>query len=66
VMNWTGHVAHIKVITNLYKMVLRNPERQRPIKRSRYEQKEKRCENVHCTQVAQDGVADSVLNLRAT
>jgi len=33
---WTGHVAHIKVIMNLYKILVGKPERKRLLGRARH------------------------------
>jgi hypothetical protein len=39
-LRWAGHVARVGEMRNVYKMLLRNPERKRPLGRSR-----RRCED---------------------
>jgi hypothetical protein len=39
-MRWTGHVARMGATRNAYRILVRNPERKRPLGRQR-----RRCEN---------------------
>jgi hypothetical protein len=35
-MRWTGHVAHVGEKRNAYRILVRKPERKRPLKRPRH------------------------------
>jgi hypothetical protein len=35
-MRWTGYIAHIGQVRNLFKILIRKPKRKRPLGRSRH------------------------------
>jgi hypothetical protein len=73
-MSWTGHVAHMGEMRNLYKIFVRKPEGKGPLGRLRrrwennikIDLKETECEGVEWNHLAQDGAQwrAVVMNLR--